>query len=275
MIRFPNRHSMQPPGSKFCFIGVVSLFVCIVAFSVSAYTRQALRYEEQMPPYSSLSVVPGAPTSTEQIPSEVISRRNTPLPKRHTLSLLSDAGVLRSLTTSTTHAASPGLETAANGPTPYASEKKHGRFHWHKRSPISKQDDNDDVKADNQLNIQPRPSHHPPSTLQTSSTATTTTTHPTNDEPPEPPSPSTSTNTNIHTPEATKRSPSHTYPDTYSSYVFGGRKDNPVSKPALIIVTLGSVTLLGLLLHLGWMVVWRNFGLDVLWEEVRMLSADC
>lgn len=274
MIRFPNRHSMQSPGSKFCFICVVSLFVCILAFSVSAYTRQASRYEEQVPPYSSLSVLVGAPASTEQIPSEAISRRNTPLPKRHTLSLFSGGGVLRSITTSTTPAASPSLETVAKGPPPNASENKHGRFHWHKRSPISKQNDNEN--AYDQFNIQPKPSQNPPSTLQTSSTATKTTS-PTNHKPLEPPFPttSTSTNTNIHTAEPTKRSPSHTYPDT-SSHVSGGRADdNPISKPALTILTLGSMTLLGLLLYLGWMVVWRNFGLDLLWEEVRMLSADC
>ncbi len=258
---------MQSSCSKLRFIGVVSLFVCILAFGISAYTKQSSRDEEQVLPYSSVSVLVGAATSTEQTPSEAIPRPNTPLPGQHTPSLFSHGGVLRRITTSSTDSASPSLETVVGAPPPYASESKHGRFHWHKRSQISKHDDNADDSDNDQFNPQPKPVHNPPSTIQTSSAAATTTSSLTNNKPPELPSPSPSTK--IHTSQPTTRSTSSTYSYPYD------RTDNPISKPGLIILSLGSIILLGLLLCVGWMIVWRDFGLDILWEEVRMLSADC
>lgn len=261
-----KQHSMQSPCSKLRLTGLVSLFVCILAFGVSTHTKPASRYEEQVPPYSSLSVLVGAPTSTAQTPSEAIFQRKTPLPRQHTPSLFSHGGVFQRMTKSTTPSACPSPERVARAAPPYSSENKHGRFHRHKRSRLSKQDHNDN----DPLPTPSQPTHKSPTTLQTSST-TTTTPSLTDNQPPKPPFPSISTSTTIRTSEPNKRSPSH--PDSYSS--FYGRRDKRISRPALVILTLGSMMLLGLLLYLGWMAVWRDFGLDVLWEEVRMQSADC
>ncbi|KAF7510875.1 hypothetical protein GJ744_005705 [Endocarpon pusillum] len=257
---------MQSPCSNLRLTGVVSLLVCILAFGVSAYTKQASRYEEQMPPFSSLSVLVGAPTSTAQTRSEAVSQRNTPLPRQHTPSLFSHGGELQRMSRSTIQSACPKPAVVARAAPPHSSENKHGRFHRHKRSRILKQDNSESDPA-----LTPsQPTHKSPSTLQTSSTMTTTPSLPDN-KPPKPPSPSTSTRTNILASEPSKRSCGHT--DSYPS--FYGRRDKRISRPALVILTLGSLTLLGLLLHLGWVLLWSDFGLDVLWEEVRMRSAEC
>ncbi|ERF70178.1 hypothetical protein EPUS_00366 [Endocarpon pusillum Z07020] len=270
---------MQSPCSNLRLTGLVSLFVCILAFGINAYTKQASRHEEQVSPYSSLSVLVGAPTSPAQTRSEAISQRNTPLPRQHTPPLFSHGGVFQRMTRSTIQSACPSPEAVARAAPPYSSENKHGRFHRHKRTQIPKPDNNDtDNDDDNDPPLTPsQPTHKPPSTLQTSSSTTTTTPSLPDNKPFKLPSPRTSTSTststsaNMRASQPSKRSPGHT--DPYSA--FYGRRDKRISRPALIILTLGSMMLLGLLLYLGWMVVWRDFGLDVLWEELRMRSADC
>lgn len=263
---------MQCARSKLSVIATISVLVCILAISATTYTKQHSSGETPKSPSSSSSARIGPSIPTEQIP---------PPRRQHAQSL--HPGVLHHHPRTPAHFPTP--TTAAN-PPPYPSELKHGHFHRHGESRISKNDETSQPTRQAQrhrvaLTLRPPaspvpPSSSIPSTLQRSSTAATSSetlprTLPTNT----PPSTSSAAASPLSTPQTpTQLSPSpspspspprtltpihtlHSPPDTpwYTNRTF---INDPISTPALVGLTLYSLACLDLLLYLLWVVVWRE-----------------
>jgi hypothetical protein len=289
-----RRHSMQSVRMKFGALAMLTLLILVLALTVNLYATQHRQSGSSSFSMDAPSVHIGPQPSPEETPEEASSFRhhaqgNRDAHARH-------RGILHCNLFNA--APSPTATTAASSPS-YASEASHGHFHRHHRNAIL-QAENDREPYEQlggmrkqQRNPEPliRRGHHKhavaPSALQKrgSSSATAPNTDIHTDTP-------TVAKNSLHSMSqaslaAKQRTQAQAEPHPASkktpqsrrnllSYSAYERKENPISNTGLTFLTLGTLFTMGILLRLGWVVVWRNdvLGFRVLVGEWGLLSSD-
>jgi hypothetical protein len=289
-----RRHSMQSVRMKFGALAMLSLLILGLALTVNIYATQHPQSGWSSFSRDAPSVHIGPPNSPEETPEEASSfhrhaQGNRDAHARH-------RGILHRYLFNA--APSHTATTAASSPS-YASEVSNGHFHRHHRNAILQAENGREPYEQSggmwQQQRHPEPlirrGHHKhviaPSTLQKRGSSSTT-----------------APNTDIHTdtptvPKNSLHSMSHAslaakqrtqaqaerYPASQKqpqsrrnllSYSAYERKEHPISSTGLTFLTLGTLFTMGILLRLGWVVVWRHdvLGFRLLVGVWGLLSSD-